>query len=154
MVRRTNPYIAVIGGGSCSAAEAGLAEEVGGAIAESGAVLVCGGLGGVMEAAGRGAKAKGGTTIGIIPGSDYHAANDYIDYVICSGIGEARNLAVVLTADGVIALPGEYGTLSEISFALKYNRPVASLGSWEVSERISRVHSAPEAVAMILKEVG
>ena len=146
-------YIAVIGKGVCNREEAALAEEVGEKLAKAGALLVCGGLGGTMEAACRGAKRAGGMTIGILPGSRKSEANGFIDFAICTGQGEARNFAIVMTADGLIALPGEFGTLSEISFALKYNKPVVSLRSWNVSERIIQVESPQEAVSRILKEV-
>ncbi|MFH2055512.1 MAG: TIGR00725 family protein [bacterium] len=154
MSKRVRPYIAVVGGGSCSAEVESLAEEVGRLLAEAGCVLVCGGLGGVMAAASRGARATGGTTIGILPGIYPEAANADIEHAICTGMGEARNFFVVMTADGLIALPGEFGTLSEISFALKYKKPVVSLGSWEVSEDILRAESAAAAVEKILDEVG
>jgi len=114
---------------------------------------VCGGLGGVMEAACRGAKGSGGTTIGILPGDHRSDANAYVDFAVATSMAEGRNLAIILTADGVIALPGEFGTLSEISFALKHDKPVVSLGSWEVSERIIRVGTAVEAVTRVLSEV-
>ncbi len=153
MAERGNFYIAVIGGGSCTPEVAALAEQVGAAIARAKAVLVCGGLGGVMEAASRGAKANGGVTIGILPTTDYRAANSHIDHAICTGIGEARNLAVVMTADGVIALPGEFGTLSEISFALKYNKPVVSLGSWTVAPQIIKAATPAEAVEKLKEEL-
>ena len=153
MVKQHPKYIAVIGRGDCTPQEAERAEEVGKQLAKRGAVLVCGGLGGVMEAACRGAKGAGGTTIGILPGVNRRDANVYVDHAIATGMREGRNLAIILTADGVIALPGEFGTLSEISFALKYNRPVVSLGSWEVSDRIIRVGTPAEAVEYIMLEV-
>ncbi len=153
MTGNTKRYIAVIGRHDCSEEEANLAFNVGRLVAEAGAVLICGGLGGIMEAASRGAKSAGGTTIGVLPGTCRDDANPYIDHAICTGIREARNLAIVLTADGVIALPGEFGTLSEISFALKYRKPVVSLRSWNVSERILRAETAEEAVETILREV-
>ncbi len=154
MALRQHPYIAVIGGGNCTSEVAAVAEEVGAAIADAGAVLVCGGLGGVMEAACRGASRAGGQTIGILPGIDYRAGNEFLDHAICTGFGEARNICIVMTADGLIALPGEFGTLSEISFALKHKKPVVSLNSWAVSERIISVSTPEEAVARILKEIG
>ena len=153
MAKQQPRYIAVIGRGECTPQEAKLAEEVGEQLAKRGAVLICGGLGGVMEAACRGAKGAGGTTIGILPGVDRRGANDYVDYAIASGLGEGRNLLIILTADGVIALPGEFGTLSEISFALMHNKPVVSLGSWEVSDRIIRVGTPAEAAKYIMLEV-
>lgn len=126
-------YVSVIGGGHCSQAEYALAEDVGRRAAEVGATLVCGGLGGVMEGAARGAKAAGGVTLGILPGHDRGAANPYLDHVVTTGMGEARNLAVVSTGDVVIAVAGGYGTLSEIGLAAKIGRPVIILGGWRVS---------------------
>jgi uncharacterized protein (TIGR00725 family) len=152
MIKQPPRYIAVIGRGDCSRQEAELAAEVGERLAKRGAVLVCGGLGGVMEAACRGAKRAGGTTIGILPGANRQDANEYVDYAIATSMGEGRNLAIILTVDGVIALPGAFGTLSEISFALMHNKPVVSLGSWEVSERIIRVGTPAEAVEYIMLE--
>jgi uncharacterized protein (TIGR00725 family) len=153
MALRKYPYIAVIGGGSCTSDVAAVAEQVGEAIAQAGAILVCGGLGGVMEAASRGASRAGGTTIGILPGVDYRSGNEFLDHAICTGFGEARNICIVMTADGLIALPGEFGTLSEISFALKYKKPVVSLNSWAISEKIISVRTPQEAVERILKEI-
>ena len=146
-------YIAVIGRSECSTEEARLAETVGAGLAAKGAVLVCGGLGGIMEASARGAKMAGGTTLGILPGFDRRGANAYLDYSVCTGLNEARNFAIVMTSDGLIALPGEFGTLSEISFALKYNKPVVSLKSWAVSDRIIQVDTPEEAVERIFAEV-
>ncbi len=123
-------YVSVIGGSSCSPAEYEQAREVGRLIAKEGAVLVCGGLGGVMEAAARGAKEAGGTTLGILPGHDRAAANPYLDYVVTTGLGHARNLAVVSTGDAVIAVSGAYGTLSEIGLAGVLGKPVIILGGW------------------------
>ncbi|MBC7292607.1 MAG: TIGR00725 family protein, partial [Thermoleophilia bacterium] len=117
-------YYAVIGGGRCQAHEYALAEEMGRLIAQEGAVLVCGGLAGVMEAAARGAKKAGGITIGILPGHDRSVANPYLDYVITTGLGHARNLCVVSSGDVVVAVGGGYGTLSEIGLAAKIGRPV------------------------------
>jgi uncharacterized protein (TIGR00725 family) len=127
--------IAVIGAGRATAAECAAAEQVGRRIAEAGAVVVCGGLGGVMEAACRGARAAGGTTVGILPGTDRSEANDFVDVAIPTGIGEARNAVVVATADAVVAVGGEFGTLSEIALALKAGRPVIGLDSWELARR-------------------
>ena len=153
MVKQHPRYIAVIGRGDCNPQEAEHAEEVGEQLAKRGAVLVCGGRGGVMEAACRGAKRAGGTTIGILPGVDRLGANAFVDHAIATNLGEGRNLLIILTVDGVIALPGAFGTLSEISFALMYNKPVVSLGSWEVSDRIIRVATPAEAVERVLLEV-
>lgn len=135
-------YIAVIGAGSCDADTATLAEATGRLIARAGAVLVSGGLGGVMEASCRGAQAEGGITVGILPDLDRTGGNAFLDYSICTGIGHARNLAVASSGDAVIAVGGEFGTLSEIGLARKAGRPVVLLRSWE----ISREGEAPEGV--------
>jgi len=129
----TGPYIAVVGGGDrLPAAQRRSAEAVGRAVAEAGAVLVCGGLGGVMEAACRGAHAGGGLTVGILPGRDRGEANPHVDVVIPTGLGEARNALVVRCADAVVALAGEFGTLSEIALALQAGIPVVGLDTWEL----------------------
>jgi uncharacterized protein (TIGR00725 family) len=125
--------IAVIGGGQCTKKEAGLAEEVGRELAKRGAVLVCGGLGGVMEAACRGASAEGGTTIGILPGEDSQSANPHVQIAIATGMGYARNIVVAKSARAVIAVGGSYGTLSEIGYALQGGIPVIGLGTWSLS---------------------
>jgi uncharacterized protein (TIGR00725 family) len=130
---RTGPYVAVVGGGDrLPAAQRRTAEAVGRAVAEAGAVLVCGGLGGVMEAACRGAHAAGGLTVGILPGRDRGQANRHVDIAIPTGLGEARNVLVVRSADVVVALAGEYGTLSEIALALQAGIPVVGLDTWEL----------------------
>ncbi len=127
-------YIAVIGGGGdVASAHTNLAEKVGHAVADAGAVLVCGGLGGVMEAACRGAQRAGGTTVGILPGDDRADANPHVDIAIATGLGEARNALVVRAADAVVAVAGEYGTLSEIALALKVGIPVVGLDTWELA---------------------
>jgi uncharacterized protein (TIGR00725 family) len=127
-------YIAVIGGGGdVASAHTNLAEKVGRAVADAGAVLVCGGLGGVMEAACRGAQRAGGTTVGILPGHDRADANPHVDIAIPTGLGEARNALVVRAADAVVAVAGEYGTLSEIALALKVGIPVVGLDTWELA---------------------
>lgn len=144
--------IAVIGDSSCSPEEAKLAESVGELLAQQGATIVCGGLGGVMEAACRGAKSKGGLTIGILPGQDPSTANAWVDIPLVTGLGEARNVAVVRSAQAVIAIGGRYGTLTEIAYALKSNIPVIGLNTWSLSrngqkdDSIIRVRSAAEAV--------
>ena len=125
--------IAVIGGGQCSREEAQLAEEIGRELARQGAILVCGGLGGVMEAACRGASSEGGITIGILPGDSRQAANPYVQIPIVTGLGYARNIAVVKSAQAVIAIAGSYGTLSEISHALQSGIPVIGLNTWSLS---------------------
>jgi hypothetical protein len=144
--------IAVIGASSCSPEEAKLAQSVGELLAQRGATIVCGGLGGVMEAVCRGAKSKGGSTIGILPGQDSSMANAWIDIPVVTGLGEARNVAVVKSAQAVIAIGGGYGTLSEIAYALKNGIPVIGLNTWSLSrngredDSIIRVQSATEAV--------
>jgi len=126
-------FIAVIGGGQCTPEEAGLAEAVGREIARRGAILVCGGLGGVMEAACKGADAEGGTTIGILPGEIRQSANPYVQIPIATGLGYARNIAVVKSAQAVIAVGGSYGTLTEIGHARQSGIPVIGLGTWSLS---------------------
>jgi uncharacterized protein (TIGR00725 family) len=126
-------FIGVIGGREVSAQVAGLAEEVGREIARRGAVLVCGGLGGVMEAACRGASAEGGLTIGILPGDDRRAANPYVRIPIVTGLGAARNVAVIMSSQAVIAVDGSYGTLSEIGHALQSGIPVVGLDTWSLA---------------------
>jgi hypothetical protein len=143
--------IAVIGDSSCSPEEARLAESVGELLAQQDATIVCGGLGGVMEAACRGAKSKGGLTIGILPGQDPGTANPWVDIPVVTGLGEARNVAVVKSAQAVIAIGGRYGTLTEIAYALKSNIPVIGLNTWSLSrngqkdDSIVRVRNAAEA---------
>jgi len=155
-------FVAVVGDGQCSGEVAALAEAVGRELAQRGAVLVCGGLGGVMEAACRGAKAAGGLTVGILPGTARGEANRYVDIPIVTGLGEARNVLVVQSAQAVIAVHGEYGTLSEIAHALKLGIPVVGLHTWELARQgrprqaIVRAHTPQEAVekAMALAIAG
>jgi uncharacterized protein (TIGR00725 family) len=125
--------IAVIGAGDAPPSVIKLAEEVGAALATRGAVVICGGLGGVMAAACRGAKSEGGTTVGLLPGQDPSVANPWVDVVIPTGLGEARNALVVRAAAAVIALDGEYGTLSEIALALREQIPVIGIGTWSLT---------------------
>ncbi len=145
-------FIAVIGGSDCSPAEAGMAEEVGRRLAAEGATLICGGLGGVMEAACRGAKSGKGLTIGILPGDDRRASNPYVDIPIVTGMGYARNAIVARSAQAVIAIDGSYGTLSEIAHALQSGTPVIGLGTWSLSlhgqqdKSVIPARSAEEAV--------
>jgi len=129
-----NKVIAVIGGGECSPEVAKLAEDVGRELAKRGAILICGGLGGVMEAACRGASTEGGMTIGILPGESRRSANLYVQIPIVTGMGYARNVAVVKSAQAVIAVDGSYGTLSEIGYALQSGIPVIGLGTWSISQ--------------------
>jgi uncharacterized protein (TIGR00725 family) len=125
---------------------------VGRELGSRGAVLVCGGLGGVMEAACRGAKEAGGTTIGILPGSDRSAANVHVDFAIPTGLGEARNALVVRAADALVAVGGGYGTLSEIAFALKAGKRVVGLGSWDI-EGVEPAASPAAAVEAVLRDL-
>jgi uncharacterized protein (TIGR00725 family) len=131
MTRRRQ--ISVIGKGTPDENRTPLAEEVGRLLAEAGAVVVCGGLKGVMEGAARGASEAGGTVIGIVPSSSQEEANPYCTHVIATGVGYARNLAVVASGDAVIAIGGEWGTLSEIAHARDMGRPVVALRSWQVT---------------------
>lgn len=126
-------FIAVIGSGDCSPEEAGLAEEVGRELARNNVILICGGLGGVMEAACKGATAEGGVTIGILPGDIRQTANHYVQIPIITGLGEARNVIVVKSAQAVIAIGGSFGTLSEISHARQNKIPVIGLNTWELA---------------------
>ena len=128
--------ITVIGDSSCSPEEANLAQSVGELLAQQGAIILCGGLGGVMEAVCRGAKSKGGLTVGILPGQDSSMANPCVDIPIVTSIGEARNVMVVKSAQTVIAIGGGYGTLSEIAYALKSRIPVIGLNTWSLSIHI------------------
>jgi uncharacterized protein (TIGR00725 family) len=128
------PYIAVIGPSAGTPAELALGQEVGRLIAEAGAVLVCGGMGGVMEAAAGGCADAGGRSVGILPSESRLDANPYLTVAVATGLGEARNAIVVRTADAVIAIRGEFGTLSEIALALKMGRPVIGLGTWELAK--------------------
>ena len=132
-------YIGVVGPDPAPEPVSGQAEEVGRLLARAGAVLVCGGLGGVMEAATRGATAEGGTSIGLLPGTSRGAANPHLTLSIPTGMGEMRNVLVVRASDAVIALAGEFGTLSEIAFALKTGVPVVGLETWELAKAGKRV---------------
>lgn len=153
---RERLVIAVCGAGSCDATKASLAEEVGRLIAESGSILVCGGLYGVMQAACQGAAAAGGLTIGVLPGNDRRAANPAVAIPIVTGMGEARNLVIVQSADAVLAIGGEYGTLSEIALARKIGRSVIGLQTWPLGQaddgtpHLFPAHTPQEAVALAL----
>jgi uncharacterized protein (TIGR00725 family) len=124
--------IAVVGGRKVEGALLKEAEEVGRLIAKKGATLVCGGLSGVMEAASKGAKSEGGITLGILPQNDSKEANQYIDIPIATGLGIGRNVIIARTADALIAVGGEYGTLSEIAFALQIGKPVIGIKTWNI----------------------
>jgi uncharacterized protein (TIGR00725 family) len=127
-------FVAVVGGAQCSRDEAKLAEAVGVELAKRKVTLICGGLGGVMAAACKGARSAGGKTVGIVPGNTRDEANSYVDIPIVTGIGEARNVIVVNTAQAVIAIGGKFGTLAEIAYALRSKIPVVGLNTWTLSK--------------------
>ncbi|MFN2617527.1 MAG: TIGR00725 family protein [Thermoleophilaceae bacterium] len=139
-----------MGAGDARPEQERLAEEVGRRLAQAGAAVVSGGLGGVMEAACRGAREAGGTTVGILPGLDRSAANPFVEVALPTGLGEARNALVVRAADALVAVGGGYGTLSEIALALKGGKPVIGLGSWE----IEGVEAALDAAAAVEAALG
>jgi uncharacterized protein (TIGR00725 family) len=137
--------IAVIGSGTADETILKIAEDVGRLIARRGAVLICGGLGGVMDTASKGAKSAGGITVGILPQNHTKDANPNIDIPIASGFGEGRNVIIARTADAIIAVGGEYGTLSEIAFGLKMGKPVIGIGTWDIKGMI-KAKNAEDAV--------
>src|SRR5436190_17208039 len=151
--------IAVSGKGTPDDDLAPLAEDIGRRLAEAGATVVCGGRGGVMEAAARGARAAGGDVIGVVPGDDPASANEHVTHVVATGIGHARNLAVVASGAAVIAIGGEWGTLAEVGFARRLQRPVIALRSWSASgpgamedaPGIEAAASAAEATELALR---
>jgi uncharacterized protein (TIGR00725 family) len=141
--------VAVVGPNEGTAEELAAAEAVGRELAGRGAVVVCGGLGGAMEAVCRGASEAGGATVGILPGGDRAAANRYVDIAIPTGLGEARNVVVVRAADALVAVGGGYGTLSEVALALKAGKPVVSLGSWNI-DGVEKADTPGEAATAAL----
>jgi uncharacterized protein (TIGR00725 family) len=143
------PYVAVAGSGEAAPELLAAAEEVGARLAEGGAVVVTGGLGGVMEAASRGARSRLGQTLGILPGRSRADANGWVGVAVTTGIGEQRNALIVASCDAVVAIGSGYGTLSEVAMALKAERPVVSLWSWKV-EGVLEAGSAAEAVERAL----
>jgi len=142
------PYVAVVGPGEATPEESHAAEEVGAGLAALGAVVVTGGLGGVMEAACRGARSRRGRTLGILPGEDREAANGWVDLAVATGLGELRNGLVVRASDAVVAVGGGHGTLSEVALALKTGRPVVGVGTWEV-DGVVQAATASDAVQRI-----
>lgn len=146
--------IAVIGARDCDQRIFDLAYQAGRELAVRGYTLICGGLGGVMEAACKGAKSAGGRTVGILPGTDPTDANPYIDIPIATGLGAARNLIIIHSSKAVLAVNGSYGTLSELAFALQLNKPVVGLETWDVSDKIIAVTSCKEAVEKIAGLIG
>ncbi len=140
-----NKIIGVIGGSAVDQMAFETAYEVGKLIAKAGAILICGGLTGVMEAACKGAKDAGGMTIGILPGLNINDANQYVDIPVATGLGHGRNLIIINTAQALIAISGRYGTLSEIGFALQSGKPVYGLGTWDI-DGVTACASPEEAV--------
>lgn len=153
------PWLAVVGPGEAEPDEIARAEAVGAAIAAAGATLVCGGLGGVMAAACRGAAERGGLTIGLLPGEDRKAANEWVRVALPTGLGEARNVLLVRASVAMIAIGGGWGTLSEIALALRAGLPVIGLDSWTPAQGDSRrpgvvaLDSPEEAVREALRRV-
>ena len=139
------PYVAVVGSGIADDDLLQRAYEVGRLLGERKAILLSGGYGGVMEASCRGAKEAGGTSVGILPSIDKREANVYMDVVIPTGMGEMRNALIVRAADAVIAVGGEYGTLSEVAFALRIGKYVVGLDTWELAKGGTRVDAFPIA---------
>jgi uncharacterized protein (TIGR00725 family) len=148
------PYVAVVGSGTAAGGLYEKAREVGRLVTEKGGTVVCGGLSGVMEAAARGATEAGGTAIGILPDEDRRRQNGYLTYSVATGAGQARNLAVVCSGDVVIAVGGEYGTLSEIGLARKVGRPVVVLEGWDLGEHVSVAPSPLAAVEAAFELMG
>jgi len=147
-------FVGVIGASECDAALAQRAYEIGHGIARLGAILVCGGLGGVMAAVCQGAKQEGGLTVGILPGTQRGEANRFIDIEIVTGLLEARNLIIIRTADTVVAIGGSYGTLSEIGFALRMNKTVVGFETWDIPGvvKVSMVQETLELIGKNLSE--
>jgi uncharacterized protein (TIGR00725 family) len=156
-MKETPMRIGVVGPHQCSADEAKLGHDVGAGIARAGAILVCGGMGGMMQAASEGAKSAGGTTVGILPVEDAAEANPFIDVPLPTALGPFRNMLVVRACDAVIAIRGAYGTLSEIAFALRLGVPVVGLNTWSVSREgevdpgIHVARDPAEAVALAIE---
>ncbi len=146
--------IAVIGPSEANRQELKLARQVGELIARNEWVLITGGRGGVMEAASRGAAEAGGLVIGILPGNSADQANRHVHVPLATGLSEARNAVIALSAAAVIAVGKGYGTLAEIGFALKLRRPIASLGSWQIDRRIFRAKTVEQAVEFIQNRIG
>lgn len=151
-------HVSVIGAGSCGSELYEVARRLGRGLAELGLVVVCGGLGGVMEAAARGAREAGGVSIGILPSHERATANPHLSFTVTTGLGEARNLAVVSSGDVVVAVGGAYGTLSEIGLAAKIGRPVILLDSWRLEAPAGegeafRYASSPDEALALVREI-
>lgn len=154
-MRKQKITISVIGGSNIDQEVEELAHETGEIVAKVGAILVCGGLGGVMEAAARGAKEAGGMTIGLLPGKDKADANEYIDIALPTTIGYARNACVAGSADIIVALPGSDGTSSEISYGVVYKRPIIDLGNWdrEGTIKVNDLAEAEKKINELIEEI-
>ncbi|MBI4725938.1 TIGR00725 family protein [candidate division TA06 bacterium] len=150
----SKPRIGVIGVSQCGKALGEMAHQTGKLIAQGGGVLVCGGMGGVMEAACRGASEAGGLTVGILPGSTARDANRFVDVPIITGMGYTRNSLVVQSSQVIIAIGGRYGTLSEIAFAIQYQIPLIGLNTWKIRAAIKHVKTPEEAVKLAFRMVG
>lgn len=145
--------IGVIGGNKCPAEITRKAEDAGREIARRGGIVVCGGLGGVMRAACRGARDRNGLTIGILPGGAREDANPFVDIPIVTGMGVARNVIIARTVHGAIAIDGRYGTLTEIAFCLEFGKPVVGLGTWDIDPSIEQASNAKEAVDWLFRRL-
>ena len=150
MSSKRKPVIAVIGAGTCSKELSEEAAAVGRYVARHGGVVVCGGKGGVMKGAARGAHEAGGVTIGILPSDDHAEANEFIDFAIPTGLGEVRNVLVVRSADAVVAFPGRYGTLSEMAFTLMAGKPLIAVRGYDLGPDVIRVDDPEEAARQAL----
>jgi uncharacterized protein (TIGR00725 family) len=150
------PYVAVCGPSAATEEEAAWAEEIGRRLADADTVVVCGGLGGVMDAAARGARERNGVVVGILPGETRAGASGHLTVAIPTGMGEARNVLIARAADAVIAVGGEWGTLSEIALAMKMGTPVVGLSTWDLPGRadaILRAESPEDAVRLALDAI-
>ncbi|MDY6825638.1 MAG: TIGR00725 family protein [Bacillota bacterium] len=142
-------YVTVVGGALCSKEEREMARQVGSEVARRGGVVICGGGSGVMEAAAEGAAQAGGIVIGILPGSSTLEGNPHLSFAVATGLGEARNAVIARTADAMIAVGGEFGTLSEIALALKMGKPVVGLKSWSIKSPRGFDHSIVQAATSL-----
>jgi uncharacterized protein (TIGR00725 family) len=143
--------IAIIGARACNDQISQIAERMGALLAKNGYTIICGGLGGVMEAACKGAEANGGTTIGILPGNDPKDANPFVKIAIATGLGISRNLIIIRSAEAVVAISGGFGTLSEMAFALQLQKPVVGIGTWDVSDQIEKASDPEDAMRKLAK---
>jgi uncharacterized protein (TIGR00725 family) len=152
---RGTPYVAVVGPSRGSPQELHAAEEIGAGLAAAGAVVVTGGLGGVMEAACRGARSRRGTTLGLLPGTDRDDANGWVEVAVATGLGELRNGLVVRASDALVAVGVSPGTVSEVALALAIGRPVVGLGAWEAHdvEQAATPADALERIARLLPQL-